>query len=154
MPQRLISTAFATLLGLACSTACLAQVSVSEPWVRATTSQQKATGAFMQLQARTPTTLVSVRSPVAGVVEIHEMATEGGVMKMRALPNGLPLPAGAPVMLQPGGYHVMLMDLKAPVGAGEKVPLTLVFENDKKQRQEQKVEAEVRPLNSDAHSHH
>lgn len=126
-----------------------AEVNISEPWVRATTSQQKATGAFMKLETSRPMTLIGARSPVAGVVEVHEMATEAGVMKMRAIPK-LALPAGKVTELKPGSYHIMLMDLKAPLPAGEKVEITLVLEDEQQQRHEQTVTAEVRPLNSTA----
>jgi copper(I)-binding protein len=114
---------------VAAATCLLAQaeVTVAGPWVRATVAQQKATGAFMQLKASQDTRLVSAQSSVAGITEVHEMSMEGGVMKMRAVP-GLALPAGKAVDLKPGGYHVMLMDLKAQVKEGDSVPLTLVFE--------------------------
>jgi len=120
-------------------------VTVEEPWVRGTVAQQKATGAFMRLKADQPVRLVAAASPVAGVVEIHEMAMDNNVMKMRQIP-GLDLPAGKTVELKPGGYHVMLMDLKQPVSAGQTVPLTLVFETADKRRIEQQVQASVRAL--------
>ena len=101
-----------------------AAIDVKNPWVRATVAQQKATGAFMQLTAKADTRLVAAQSPVAGVVEIHEMAMDHNVMKMRALPAGLALPAGQTVELKPGGYHVMLLDLKGQVKEGDTVPLT------------------------------
>jgi acyl-CoA synthetase (AMP-forming)/AMP-acid ligase II len=79
----------------------------------------------MQLQSAQDAKLLSAQSPVAGVVEVHEMAMDGGVMKMRAVPS-LALPAGKAVELKPGGYHVMLMDLKGQVKDGDTVPVTLV----------------------------
>lgn len=126
-----------------------APVQVSDPWVRATVPQQKATGAFMTLQAPAGSRLVEARSPVAAVVEIHEMAMQGDVMRMRAVP-GLDLPAGKAVALKPGGYHVMLIDLKQALKAGDTVPLTLVFEGADKQRVTQAVSAPVRALNAAA----
>lgn len=126
-----------------------AQVKVGEPWIRATVPQQKATGAFMNLTADKGARLVEVRSPVAGVVEIHEMAMENNVMKMRAI-TGLDLPAGKPVELKPGGYHVMLMDLKEQMKDGQSVPITLVVEDKDKKRQSIEVKAVVRPLTTDA----
>jgi hypothetical protein len=104
---------------------------VKNAWVRASVQGQKATGAFMQLTASQPTTLVGVASPVAGVAEVHEMKMDGDVMRMRALPQGLPLPAGQPVALTPGGYHVMLMDLKATLPKDSTIPLTLTFKDAK-----------------------
>jgi hypothetical protein len=106
-------------------------VDVKNAWVRASVQGQKATGAFMQLTASQPTTLVGVASPVAGVAEVHEMKMDGDVMRMRALPQGLPLPAGQPVALTPGGYHVMLMDLKATLPKDSTIPLTLTFKDAK-----------------------
>lgn len=133
----------ATLLStvVLASAAQAQSVVVSAPWVRATAAEQKATGAFMKLAAPTAMRLVEVRSPVAGVVEIHEMAMEGDMMKMRAVPGGLDLPAGKVVELKPGGYHVMLMDLKQPVKTGDTVPLTLVFEAQNKQRSTLEIKA-------------
>lgn len=126
-----------------------AQVTVKDPWVRATVSQQKSTGAFMQLTSAQPARLVSVQSPIAGVVEVHEMAMTDNIMKMRAIP-GLDLPAGKAVELRPGSYHVMLMDLKAPVKEGEIVPLTLVVEGKDGKKETLEVKAMARPLNAAA----
>ena len=112
----------------------LAQVTVKDPWVRATVPQQMATGAFMQITSVQDARLVEVRSPVAGVVEVHEMTMDKDVMKMRALGNGLELPAGKTVELKPGGYHVMLMDLKQQMKAGDTVSVTLVVEGRDKKR--------------------
>ncbi len=105
-------------------------VDVQGAWARGTVQGQKATGAFMTLTAKESTRLVGVASPVAGVSEIHEMAMEGDVMKMRAV-AGLDLPAGKVVELKPGGYHVMLMDLKLPLQKDTTIPLTLRFKNAK-----------------------
>ena len=123
-----------------------AQVTVKDPWVRATVPQQKATGAFMQLTSAQDARLVEVKSPVAGVVEIHEMTMEKDVMKMRALPKGLELPAGKGVELKPGGYHVMLMDLKQQMKEGDTVPVTLVVEGKDKKLTTIEVKAPVKPL--------
>lgn len=123
----------------------LAQVTVKDAWVRATVAQQKATGAFMQLQSAQDVRLVGALSPVAGVVEVHEMAMVGDVMTMRAIPS-LPLPAGKTVELRPGGYHVMLMDLKAAVKDGETVPVTLIVEGRDGQRQNIEVKAPARGM--------
>jgi len=82
-------------------------------------------------------------------VEIHEMSMEGSVMKMRAVP-GLDLPAGKTVELKPGGYHVMLMDLKKELKAGDTVPLTLVVEGADKKREIIEVKAPVKAL-ADSH---
>ena len=105
-------------------------VKVEDAWVRGTVATQKATGAFMRLTASEATRLVRAESPAAGVTEVHEMKMEGDVMKMRAIP-ALELPAGKTVELKPGGYHVMLLDLKAPLAKDTAVPLTLVFQDAK-----------------------
>jgi periplasmic copper chaperone A len=122
-----------------------AQVAVGDPWVRATVPQQQASGAFMTLTAPQGARLVGASSPVAGVVEVHEMKREGDVMRMRAI-DGLDLPAGRAVKLEPGGYHVMLMSLKQTLNAGETVPLTLIFESADRSRQTVEVKAPVRSL--------
>jgi len=127
------------------SSAAMAQVTVKDAWVRATVAQQKATGAFMQLQSAQDAKLVAAQSPVAGVVEVHEMAMDGGVMKMRAVP-AVALPAGKAVELKPGGYHVMLMDLKGQVKDGDTVPVTLVVEGKDGKRQNIDVQATARGM--------
>ena len=142
-------TLIATLFAAACSTPAFAQVTVKEPWVRATVAQQTATGAFMMLTSPADSKLVEAKSPVAGIVEIHEMKMENNVMKMRAI-NGLDLPAGKAVELKPGGYHVMLMDLKGQVKEGDSVPLTLVFEGKDKKRETVEIKAAARSLTSSA----
>ena len=104
-------------------------ITVKDAWVRTSVPGQMATGAFMKITARENSKLVALSSPVAGVVEVHEMKMDGGIMKMRAVEGGLDLPAGKTVELKPGGYHVMLMDLKAALPKDSTVPLTLVFKD-------------------------
>ena len=123
---------FTAALTTLCAVSAFAQnVTVTDAWARATVQGQKATGAFMKITAKDNAKLVGVSSPVAGVAEIHEMKMEKDVMKMAALPNGLDLPAGKAVELKPGGYHVMLMDLKAPLAKDSTVPVTLTFQDAK-----------------------
>ncbi len=136
---------FASLLSLAAASTSFAQVAVKDPWVRATVPAQKATGAFMELSAAQGARLVEARSPVAGVVEIHEMTMVDNVMKMRAV-KGLDLPPGKAVELKPGGYHVMLMDLKGQIKDGDTVPITLVVEGRDKKRSTIELKAAARPL--------
>lgn len=136
------------LTGLALCTAALAaqaQISVKDAWVRATVAQQKSTGAFMQLSSAKAVKLVGVSSPVAGVAEVHEMKMDGGVMKMRPV-EALDLPAGQAVELKPGSFHLMLMELKAPIKDGDTVPLSLVFEGADKKRETVEVKASVRGM--------
>jgi copper(I)-binding protein len=141
--MRLASSLIVLALGASASLHVFAQVTVKDAWVRATVPQQKATGAFMQLTAAQDSKLISVSSSAVPVVEVHEMSMDGGVMKMRAIPS-LALPAGTTVALKPGGYHVMLMDLKQAMKPGDVVPLSLVVENAAGKRETIEVKAEVR----------
>jgi copper(I)-binding protein len=128
LSKHLITAALTTF----CAVSAFAQnVTVTNAWARATVQGQKATGAFMKITAKDNAKLVGDSSPVAGVAEIHEMKVEKDVMKMAALPNGLDLPAGKAVELKPGSFHVMLMDLKAPLAKDTTVPLTLMFQDAK-----------------------
>jgi copper(I)-binding protein len=139
--------ALATALALAPPAA--AQIAVADPWVRGTVAGQKATGAFMQLKSASDATLVGATSPVAKIVEIHEMKMDGGVMKMNAI-DRLPLPAGKAVDLKPGGYHVMLMDLTQPLKEGESVPVTLTIEDKAGKKTTVEVKAAVKSLTGGA----
>lgn len=139
---------------LACSLAALAAgaaaqeplVRVTAPWARASVQGQSGTGAFMTLTAREAVELVGVSTPVAGVAEVHEMKMEGDVMRMRAMPS-LALPAGRAVELKPGGYHLMLMDLKMPLKPETSVPVILHLRDAKgvTSRLEVSVPVAVRP---------
>lgn len=122
-----------------------AQITVEDAWIRATVPQQKVTGAFMQLNAVQDSRLVEVRSPVAKTVEIHEMSMDKDVMKMRAV-TGIDLPAGKPVELKPGGFHIMLMGLTQQMKEGARVPLTLIVESKDKKRSSVEIKVPVRPL--------
>lgn len=123
-------SALATSLISAPALAQTAAVKVEGAWARASVQGQKGTGAFMRLTAKDGARLVRAESPAAGVTEVHEMKMEGDIMKMRAVP-ALDLPAGKTVELKPGGYHVMLLDLKAPLAKDTSVPITLVFQDAK-----------------------
>ena len=125
--------------------AAAAQTTVKDAWVRGTVEQQKASGAFMQITSSSGGKLLSVSTPLAGVAEVHEMAMEGTTMRMRAVAS-LELPAGRAVELKPGGYHVMLMDLKQQLKAGDTVPLSLVVEGKDGKRETLQLQAPVRAL--------
>ncbi|MCZ2290398.1 MAG: copper chaperone PCu(A)C [Burkholderiales bacterium] len=148
IPQRL-GTALVLALSIG---SALSQTTIDDAWVRATVPQQKATGMFAHITSTQGGRLVAAASPVAAVVEIHEMAMDGNVMRMRALAAGLELPAGKTVKLKPGGYHVMLMDLKAQVKAGDTVPVTLVVEDKDGKRETLEVKATARALGAAAPS--
>ncbi len=122
-------TAFFAIALCLMAGATLAQnIEIRDAWIRTTVQGQKGTGAFMKLTAKEGARLVGVSSPVAGVAEVHEMKMEGDIMRMRAIP-GLDLPAGKTVELRPGGYHLMLMDLKSVLPKDTTVPVTLVFKD-------------------------
>jgi hypothetical protein len=143
-----IARAIALPLLLAAAPA-LAQVEVKDAWVRGTVATQTATGAFMRLTASEDARLVDAKSPVAGAVEIHEMRMDGNVMRMRAV-KGLDLPAGRAVELKPGGYHVMLMELKQPLKEGESVPLSITVETKAGKRTTIDLSAPVKAVTAPA----
>ena len=118
-------------------------IRVLDPWARATVPGQKVGGVYMEIVSPRDARLVGVASPAAGTAEVHSMTMDGGTMRMRAV-EALDLPAGTPVKLAPGGYHVMLFDLKKPLVAGQKVPLTLVIEETGKRAHRITVSAIVR----------
>ncbi len=104
-------------------------VEVTDAWCRATPGGARAAACFATFQATgRDDRLVALTTPAAETAEVHTMSTEGGMMRMSALPDGLPLPDGEPVTLAPGGTHLMLMGLAGPLSAGDQVPLTLSFE--------------------------
>jgi len=128
-------------------------IDVKQPWIRGTVPGQTATGAYMEITSKVPARLVSVASPAAGAVEIHDMKMEGGVMKMSAV-NGVDLPANKTVKLAPGGYHVMLLALKRTMKAGDRVPLKLTFELPDKKREAVELSVEVREVTGEPkHGH-
>ena len=129
------------------SLAAHAQVSVKDPWVRATVAQQKATGAFMQITSTEPVRLVEAKSAAAKIVEIHEMRMDGDRMMMKAI-DALDIVPGRTLELKPGSYHIMLIDVLKPVNAGDKLPLTLVIEGRDGKRSAVEVSAEARAMNA------
>jgi periplasmic copper chaperone A len=136
-------TGIVLALAALASAPALAQVQAKSAWVRGTVGAQKTTAAYMEITSARGGSLVGAESAVAGAVEVHEMRMDGNVMRMRAVPR-LELPAGKTVELKPGGYHVMLIDLKRPLKKGDKVPVTLKIENQDKSVSTVEVSAEVR----------
>ena len=112
------------------SLGAVAQTRVEDPWVRATVAGQPSSGAFMRITADTDSTLLSVTSPVARDVQIHEMSMTNDVMRMGPV-DAVPLPAGKTVALEPDGYHVMLMGLNGQIKEGDQVPLVLTVKTAK-----------------------
>ena len=125
---------------------------VEGAWVRSSVPGQQGTGAFMKLTAVQAMQLVGVSTPVAGTAEVHEMKMDGDVMRMRAVPK-LDLPAGRTVELKPGGYHVMLMDLKQPLKPGSTVPLTLVLRDAKGVESKLELKVPVTAAPAGGHKH-
>ena len=105
----------------------VASVVAADAWCRPSPNGAKAGGCYVTLTAATDDRLTGGSTPQAGLLQVHEMKTENGMMTMGEMAQGLPLPAGEAVTLAPGGAHLMLMDLAAPMVAGETVPLTLNF---------------------------
>ncbi len=143
---------FALAMSIAFAASAAAQVTVREPWIRATVPAAQATGAFMELVSKQDARLVEVRSPAAGIIEIHQMSMQGDRMMMSAV-ESLDLPAGKPVALASGGYHIMMMDLKRQMKAGDTVPMTLVIEQKGKKRETVDVQVPVKPLSYTAPKH-
>lgn len=139
----------ACLLGLAAAARAEGPITVKDPHARASIGQQKTSTAYMTIETTAgPDRLVAAASPVAGKVELHTHLHEGGVMKMRQV-EAIEIAPGKPAVLETGGYHLMLFDLKQPLKAGEQVPLTLTFEKAGKVE----VQVPVRPLRP-GHQHH
>ncbi len=103
---------------------------ISAPWSRATPAGASVAAGYLAVTNKglSADRLLSFTTDLAGQPEVHEMSNEGGVMKMRPLAKGLAIPAGATVKLEPGGYHLMLMQLKKPLAAGQRYKAVLVFE--------------------------
>jgi periplasmic copper chaperone A len=144
MTRRLFTCALACFW-LAASSAAVAaeQVTVGNAWARATAPGQEVGAAYMDIKSATDATLTKVESPAADAVEIHMMSMKNGVMEMRMLET-MPLPAGKVIKLEPGGFHLMLIDLKKPLKAGEDVAFTLHLRDAKGGARELKVTAPVK----------
>ncbi len=131
-------------------------VQVREPWAKATVPGQKVGGVYMKIVARENLRLTGVKSAVAETAEVHQMKMENGMMRMRAVPF-LELPAGKTVKLEPGGYHIMLFDLRQSLVAGQKLKLELTVEDGSRHQHRLAVEALVRDRdagNADGHDPH
>jgi copper(I)-binding protein len=142
------------LLALLCAAQAQAQsVIVKDAWVRGTVQGQNATGAFMELTAKTNARLIGVTTPLTKSAEVHNMKMENGVMKMFPV-DGIDVPAGKTVRLASGGYHLMLLNLQKPLNAGDKVPLQLTFELADKKRETVELSVEVRDIKGQPAKHH
>ncbi|MHB1214277.1 MAG: copper chaperone PCu(A)C [Thiobacillus sp.] len=142
----------AAVATLAAHAAWAADISVTDAWARATMPGQQVGGAYMQIQANADARLVGVSSAAVPRVEMHEMKLDGGVMRMREV-KAIDLPKDKTVALEPGGFHLMLMNLPQPIAAGDMIPLTLVIESGGT-RQTVEVKAEARALGGAMQHHH
>ncbi len=120
------------------------QVTVSGAWSRATPPHATTGVVYMTLTSAAADKLIGVSTPVARQAELHRSTDQGGMVRMRSVPGGLELPAGKAVSLKPGGYHIMLIGLKAPLQVGQSIPLRLTFTH----AAPVDVEATVRPLSA------
>ena len=136
---------FLLLTLLLAAGAAHAKVTATDAWVRGTVPAQQTTGAFLTLLSSEAAKVVAVSTPAASSAEIHKSEERQGVMHMHAL-EALELPAGQRVELKPGGFHIMLVGLKRPLPAGERVPLTFTIEDGQGRRTQLEVLAEVRPF--------
>jgi copper(I)-binding protein len=152
-PGRMLMMKLKMLAAALVAAACVANAAAHEykvqdllvdhPWSRATPQGAKVGSGYLVIRnnGKSADRLVSVSSPNAGKVEIHQMTTTGGVMKMRPVEGGIAVQPGKTVELKPGGYHLMFMDLPAPFKQGDKIPATLEFEKAGKVDVEFNVEA-------------
>ncbi|MBB5046357.1 hypothetical protein HNR60_001102 [Rhodopseudomonas rhenobacensis] len=129
---------------------------ITQPWSRATPGGAKVAGGYLTIENKgtAPDRLLSGTAAIAGKVELHEMSMDNGVMTMRPLDKGLAIAPGQSVKLAPGGYHLMLMELKGGLKQGEQVPVTLTFEKAGKvdvTLDVQGVGAQAPAATSDAH---
>jgi periplasmic copper chaperone A len=153
-PHFLVLCAIAALTMPLSSTAA-ESVKVANAWVRAPAAGQQTVAAYLDLTSDREMSVVAAGSPVAGRVEMHSMTMDGGVMRMRALPR-IDLPAGQTVKLGPGGAHLMLLDLKRPIKAGDTVPLVLSLQPTgagSTSVTTVTAQAEVRPATASPHNH-
>ncbi|MDZ7594301.1 MAG: copper chaperone PCu(A)C [Thiobacillus sp.] len=150
-----VLVAAALLASAASLPAWAANISVTNAWARATMPGQKVSGAYMQIRSDADARLIGASSTAVPRVEVHEMKMDGDVMRMREV-QSIELPKGKTVSLEPGGFHIMLMNLPKPIAAGEVIPLTLVVESGGKQ-QTVEVKAEARGVGGAMpmqHHHH
>ncbi|HEX5675006.1 MAG TPA: copper chaperone PCu(A)C [Azonexus sp.] len=147
-----VSFAAALLISAASLPAWAANISVSDAWARATMPGQPVSGAYMKIQSDADARLIGASSPAVPRVEVHEMKMDGDVMRMREV-KSIDLPRGKTVSLEPGGFHIMLMNLPKPIAAGDVIPLSLVVESGGK-RQTVEVKVEARAANQPMQNSH
>lgn len=132
------------------------ELRLDDPWARATPPGTSVSGGFLTVRnlGDQDDRLVAVRSSAAREVQIHEVRDDGGMMRMRPLPDGLAIPAGASVALQPGGYHLMFIEPQRPFAGGDVVVATLVFEKAGDVEVSFQVRGEAARPAAGGHAHH
>lgn len=133
----------------------IGDLKIDHPWTRATPGGARVAGGYMTITntGTAPDRLIGGSAVLAGMFEVHEMKMEGNVMRMRALDKGLEIKPGQTVELKPGGFHVMLIDLKSPLKEGDSIKGTLVFEKAGTIEVEYKVEARGASGGHGGHNH-
>jgi copper(I)-binding protein len=144
MSNNMIKRVCVSWLLMAASLSCAADpVAISHAWARATAPGQDVGAAYLELKSATDLTLTKAESPAASSVEVHKMSMKDGVMEMRMLET-LELPAGQTVKLEPGGFHLMLFDLKMPLKAGESTRMTLHFKDKNGKESSMKIDLPIK----------
>ncbi len=142
---RVLATAFAFLCVSLSGNTCADEISVTDAWTRAGAPGQKVAGIYFDIVSAVDAKLIAVETEIAQVAEFHWMTVENGTMRMRAV-LAVVLPAGKTVSFKPGGFHVMLFDLRQRLHAGERIPILLLVEDVNGRQTELKIEVDVRNL--------
>lgn len=125
---------------------------ITDAWVKTTVPGGRVSAAYMSIKSAKPLKLVKVETPVAGIVELHNISMKDGVMEMKAV-DAVDIPANRSVDLKPGGLHVMLMKVAQPINTGDNVPLVLTFESASKKSVVVKLDATAREKAASGHKH-
>ena len=149
--RKVISLLF-VCLGLVAGLAFAGDVEITDIWSRATAPGQKVAGVYFDIESKRGAKLVGAQTSLTDRAELHIMSMDDGVMRMRQV-ESVDLPPGETVKFKPGGYHVMLLDLKRPLEPGTKVVLTLLVEDEKQEITRYLITAEVRNLDGSKPEH-
>ena len=150
---RNIVRGLSALFGLFVGVAFAGDVAVTEAWTRASAPGQKVAGVYFDIESAIDAKLIGVQTSLTDAAEIHLMSMEDGIMRMRPVP-AVNLPAGKMVKFKPGGYHVMLFDLRQPLKAGEEVAVDLLVEDGAGRQATLAVSVQVRNLDGSQAQHH
>jgi periplasmic copper chaperone A len=145
----------AATLGANAKDTMVGDIHIGKPWARATAPTAQVGGGFLSLMnhGKTGDALIAAKAGVSEKVELHTHSMEGGVMKMREVPR-IDIPAGKSVELKPGSFHIMFINLKAPLKQGETIPVTLVFEKAGEVKVDMQVDAMGAGGSKSEHKHH